>query len=180
MQKTTKTREHDATERVHDERQSENERNGIVHDSINGELRQFGARRMIMNPLAMCDKLDKMFGSGAEAIVHYMLSESGRDTFDTMMNNNQGKSRGELLKTLVDLQPSTGWGCVSLTILRADPPVVDIVVRNPPVKALKGSQKQIIGSYWAGVLSRYFNRQLMSKNHSYSAEKDEFSCTITV
>ena len=152
----------------------------LENHTQNGELRFYGSQGMVMNPLAMCDKLDKMFGTGAEAIVHYMLSESGRDTFDTMMNNNQGKSRGELLKTLVDLQPSTGWGFVSLTILRTDPPVVDIIVRNPPVKSLKGSQKQIIGSYWAGVLSRYFSRQLMSKNHSYDAEKDEFNCTITV
>ena len=180
MQKTTKPTEPNTTERIRDKRQSDDEKNGIVHDPISGELRQCGARRMIMNPLAMCDKLDKMFGSGAEAIVHYMLSESGRDTFDTMLNNNQEKSRGELLKTLVDLQPSSGWGFVSLTILHTDPPAVDIIVKNPPVKSLKGSKNQIIGSYWAGVLSRYFNCQLVSKNRSYDAEKDEFKCTITV
>jgi len=180
MQKATKPAECDARARTLDERQPKHKGNEVVSDSINGELRLCGARRMMMNPIAMCDKLDKMFGSGAEAIVHYMLFESGRDTFDTIMNNNQDKGRGELLKTLVDLQPCTGWGFVSLTILQADPPIVDVSVKNPPVKALKGSQKQIICSYWAGVLSGYFSRQLGSKNPGYDAEKDEFKCTVTV
>ena len=156
-----------------------NKRNGVVTDTVNGEVRLCGARRMIMNPLAMCEKLDKMFGSGAETIVNYMLFESGRDTFDAIIDHNPGKSRGELLKMLVDLQPHTGWGFVSLTILRPDPPIVSIVVRNPPVKALRGSQKHMISSYWAGVLSKYFNRQLLSKNQSYDAEKDEFNFTVT-
>ena len=133
-----------------------------------------------MIPSAMCEKLDKMFGSGAEAIVHYMLFESGRVTFDNMMKNGQDKCRGELLKALVDLQPCTGWGYASLTIARADPPTVHVSVRNPPVKTLKGSQKHMIGSFWAGALSVYFNKQLLSKNLGYDAEKDEFTCTVSV
>ncbi len=180
MQKATKSAQCDATARIRDERQPRHERDRIINDSTNGELRLCGARRMMMNPIAMCDKLDKMFGSGAEAIVHYMLFESGRDTFDAIVGNNQGRSRGDLLKTLVDLQPCTGWGFVSLTILQADPPTVEVSVRNPPVKVLKGSQKQIIGSYWAGVLSAYFSRQLASKNLGYDADKDEFNCVVTV
>jgi len=146
----------------------------------NGELRFHGVRGVITNPFSMCDKLDKMFGSGAEAIVHYMWFESGRDIFDNMLKNNQSKSPEELLRTLVDLQPACGWGCLSLKIIRLDPPLADITVKNPPVKTLKGSQKQMVGSFWAGVLSRYFNRQLTSKNFGYNADKDEFSCTITV
>jgi hypothetical protein len=145
----------------------------------NGELRFYGSQGMVMNPLAMCDKLDKMFGSGAEAIVHYMLFESGRETFDKMMKSNQNKSRGQLLKALVDLQPSHGWGYLSLTIVQTDPPKIELTVRNPPIKTLRGSQKHLISSFWAGVLSIYFNRQLLSKNICYSAERDEFECTIS-
>jgi len=145
----------------------------------NGELRFYGSQGMVMNPLAMCDKLDKMFGSGAEAIVHYMLFESGRETFDKMMKSTQNKSRGELLKALVDLQPCHGWGYVSLTIVHADPPKIELSVKNPPIKTQKGSQKHLISSFWAGVLSIYFNRQLLSKNSNYSAERDEFECTIS-
>jgi len=145
----------------------------------NGELRFYGSQGMVMNPLAMCDKLDKMFGSGAEAIVHYMLLESGRETFDKMMKNNQNKSRGQLLKALVDLQPSHGWGYLSLTIVHTDPPKIELTVRNPPIKTQKGSQKHLISSFWAGVLSVYFNRQLLSKNLCYRAERDEFGCTIS-
>ncbi len=145
-----------------------------------GELRFYGTQGIVMIPSAMCEKLDKMFGSGAEAIVHYMLFESGRVTFDNMMKNNQTKSRGELLKALVDLQPCTGWGYASLTIARADPPKVLVSVRNPPVKTLKGSQKHVIGSFWAGVLSVHFSRQLLSRNLGYDAERDEFTCTVSV
>lgn len=179
MQRTTKTIEHDPM-RTRGEEQPKDEKQEMPGNATNGELRYYGARGMIMNPLAMCEKLDKMFGSGAEAIVHYMLFESGRDTFDVMIKNSTNKNPGDLLKKLVDLQPCTGWGYVSLTILQTDPPMVDIGVRNPPVKTLKGSQKLIIGSFWAGVLSRYFNQQLTSKNFSYYAEKDEFGCRVTV
>ncbi|HKZ94083.1 MAG TPA: hypothetical protein VJ249_05835 [Candidatus Bathyarchaeia archaeon] len=179
MQKATKTMEYDATQKS-DEGQPKDEKQGIPGHATNGELRFYGARGLIMNPLAMCEKLDKMFGSGAEAIVHYMLFESGRDTFDVMTRNNTNKSQGEMLKALVDLQPYTGWGYASLSILHTDPPMVGIVIKNPPVKTLKGSQKLIIGSFWAGVLSRYFNRQLTSKNMGYDAEKDEFNCRVTV
>lgn len=146
----------------------------------NSELRFYGNQGIVMIPSAMCEKLDKMFGSGAEAIVHYMLFESGRVTFDNMMRSSQNKSRGELLKALVDLQPCTGWGYASLTIARADPPKVLVSVRNPPVKTLKGSQKHVIGSFWAGVLSVHFSRQLLSRNLGYDAERDEFTCTVSV
>ena len=151
----------------------------LVNRAQNGELRFYGSQGMVMNPLAMCDKLDKMFGSGAEAIVHYMLFESGRETFDKMMKSNHDKSRGELLKALVDLQPCHGWGYVSLMIVHADPPRVELSVKNPPIKAQRGSQKHLISSFWAGVLSIYFNRQLLSKNSGYSAERDEFTCIIS-
>ena len=151
----------------------------LASHAQNGELRFYGTQGMVMNPLAMCDKLDKMFGSGAEAIVHYMLFESGRETFDKMMKSAQGKSRGELLKALVDLQPSHGWGYVSLTIVHADPPRIELSVKNPPIKTQRGSQKHLISSFWAGVLSVYFNKQLLSKNLSYSAERDVFACTIS-
>lgn len=169
-----------AIEAEHTEPEAVPNRRKPVNHAENGELRFYGTQGMVMNPLAMFEKLDRMFGSGAEAIVHYMLFESGRATFDDMMKNSQDKSRGELLKALVDLQPCTGWGYASLTIVRTDPPTVQVSVRNPPIKTLKGSQKQMIGSFWSGVLSVYFNRQLLSKNIDYRAEKDEFTCTISV
>jgi hypothetical protein len=53
------------------------------------------------------------------------------------------------------------------------------VIKDPPVKTLKGSQKHLIGSFWAGVLSKYFDKQLTCKEFAYDAEKDEFSCVIT-
>jgi len=180
MEETKEIIKFDSTAHTGDERQSRNEKQTSADHAKNGELRYYGVRGMMMTPLAMCDKLDRMFGSGSEAIVHYMQFESGRCTFDTMVENNPTKSREEVLRLLVELQPWMGWGCVSLTILRAEPPMVDIVVKNPPVKCLKGSQKQIIGSFWAGVLSRYFNQQLVSKNFDYDAKKDEFRCTSTV
>jgi predicted hydrocarbon binding protein len=139
----------------------------------------FGVRVLMANPLPACEKLDKMFGSGGEAIVHHMWFESGQSLFGTMIKCNSSKSLDELLKALVDVQPRTGWGNISMRIIRRNPPVVDIVVKNPPVKTVKGSQKYLIGSFWTGVLSRYFNRQLVCKNFGYDAKKDEFSCAVT-
>jgi len=146
----------------------------------NGEIRFFGVRALLMNPLAACEKLDRIFGSGGEAIVHHMWFESGQSLFDGMIKHNSMVNMEELLRALIDVQPSTGWGNMSVKIIRTSPPIVDVAVRNPPVKTVKGSQKHLIGSFWAGVFSKYFNRQLICKNFGYDAEKDEFTCTITI
>jgi len=140
---------------------------------------QFGVRGLLTNPLSACEKIDKIFGSGGEAIVHHMWFESGHDLFDKMIKSNPNKSAQELLKALIDMQPRTGWGIVSIRTLHASPPIVDVVVKNPAVKTLKGSQKHMIGSFWAGIFSRYFNRQLVCRNFSYDTDRDEFTCTIT-
>lgn len=146
----------------------------------NGEIRLFGVRAVIANPVSACEKIDKMFGTGGEAIIHYMWFECGHSLFDYMIKSNSDKSKDELLKALVDIQPGTGWGSLTARVVQADPPLVHLKVKNPPVKTVKGSQKQIIGSFWAGVLSRHFSRQLICRNFLYDSNQDEFSCTITV
>jgi len=137
-------------------------------------------RALVTNPVPACDKIDNMFGSGGEAIIHYMWFEQGHKFFDQMLQNSPDKTKEELLKELIDVQPKAGWGEVKITIVRNNPPTVEIVVKNPPIKSVKGSQKRLIGSFWAGVFTRYFDRQLTCKNFSYNAEKDEFSCLITI
>jgi len=139
---------------------------------------KFGVRTLVTNPLSSCDRLDQMFGSGGQAIVHYMWFESGYSLFDSMVRCNSGRSVEELLRMLIDAQPQMGWGEVAMNVVQKDPPAVNIVVRDSPVKTVKGSQKQMIGSFWAGVLSRCFDRQLTCKNFSYDAERDELSCAI--
>jgi len=139
-----------------------------------------GVRTQVTNPIPACEKIDKMFGSGGEAIIHYMWFEQGLKLFDQMMQNSPHKTKEELLKALSDVQPRTGWGTATITIIRPNPPSIEIVVKNSPVKTVKGSQKHLIGSFWAGVLTRYFNKQLTCKDFSYNAEIDEFSCLITI
>jgi len=143
------------------------------------EMTFHGVRAQITNPIPACEKIDKMFGSGGEAIIHYMWFEQGLKLFDQMLQNAPDKTREELLKWLVDAQPQTGWGTATVSIVNQNPPTIEIIVKNPPVKTVKGSQKHLIGSFWAGVFTRYFNRQLTCKDFSYNAEKDEFSCMVT-
>jgi hypothetical protein len=126
-----------------------------------------------------CEKIDKMFGSGGEAIIHYMCFEQGTKLFEQMLQNFPDKTKEELLKQFVDTRPQTGWGTTSITIVCPNPPTIKIVVNNSPVKTTIGSQKHLIGSFWAGIFTRYFNKQLTCKDFSYSPEKDEFSCLIT-
>jgi len=152
-------------------------------ESTNREKRENcfrGIRTQVTNPVPACEKIDKIFGSGGEAIIHYMWHEQGLQLFDQMLKNSPEKTREELLKELVDMQPQTGWGSATVTIVRQNPPTIGIVVKTPPIKTIKGSQKHLIGSFWAGVFTRYFNKQLTSKKFSYNAEKDEFSCVITI
>jgi len=143
------------------------------------EMNILGVRTLATNPVPACEKIDKMFGSGGEAIIHYMWFEQGHKLFDQILQNSPDKTKEELLKKLVDIQPQNGWGTTSITIVRLNPPTIEIVVKDPPVKTLKGSQKHLIGSFWAGVFTRYFTKQLTCKDFSYSPEKDEFSCLIT-
>jgi hypothetical protein len=140
----------------------------------------YGVRAQMTNVIPACEKIDKIFGSGGEAIIHYMWFESGLRFFDQMLQSASERTKEELLKELVDMQPQTGWGKATVNIIRNNPPTIKIVVDNPPVKTVQGSQKQLIGSFWAGVLTRYFNKQLTCKDFSYNTEKDKFSCIITV
>jgi len=138
-----------------------------------------GVRAQVTNPIPACEKIDKMFGSGGEAIIHYMWFEQGHKLFDQMLQNSSpNETKEELLKELIDAQPQTGWGTATITIVRNNPPIIEIVVKDPPVKTVKGSQKHLIGSFWAGVFTRYFDKQLTCKEFSYNPERDEFSCLI--
>jgi len=139
-----------------------------------------GVRTQMTNPIPACEKIDKMFGSGGEAIIHYMWFEQGLKLLDQMLQNSSpNETKNDLLKELIDAQPQTGWGTATITIVRHNPPTIEITVKNPPVKTVKGSQKRLIGSFWAGVFTRYFDKQLTCKEFSYNPEKDEFSCLIT-
>ncbi len=144
-----------------------------------GETTFNGIRTQVIAPIPACERIDRMFGSGGEAIIHYMWFEQGFQLFEQMMRNSPEKSKDNILRDLVDVQPITGWGVIIATILRHVPPTVKIVVKDSPVKTVKGSQKHLIGSFWTGVFTKYFNRQLTCKEFDYDPEKDEFSCLIT-
>lgn len=169
MQEETNTVEYKKTEAEKEEKLEQDK----------NEMNILGVRTLATNPVPACEKIDKMFGSGGEAIIHYMWFEQGHKLFDQILQNSPDKNKEELLKKLVDIQPQNGWGTVTITIVRPNPPTIEIVVKDPPVKTLKGSQKHLIGSFWAGVFTRYFNKPLTCKDFSYSPEKDEFSCLIT-
>lgn len=164
--------------KMESETQVRTRKNASATSNENNEI-IFGVRTLMTSPLPACEKLDKMFGSGGEAIVHHMYLESGQNLFDNMIKYNPGKSLDELLKALIDVHTRTGWGMVSMEFIRRSPPMVNIVVKDPPVKTVKGSQKYLIGSFWVGVFLRFFNRQMTCKNFAYDSEKDEFTCTIT-
>ena len=155
-------------------------RNGVQGNLKKKTGIRLGVRALTVNPLSACEKIDRMFGSGGEAIIHYMWFESGQNLFENMIESNSDRNPRELLNALIDFQPSGGWGNVSMRIIKTDPPIVEIKATNSPVKSIKGSQKQMIGSFWAGVFSSYFNRQLTSRDFGYDTDKDEFSCTVTI
>jgi len=169
LQAKTNTIEYKKAEAEKEEKPGQDER----------EMNILGVRLIVANPIPACEKIDKIFGSGGEAIIHYMWFEQGNKLFEQMLQNSPDKTKEELLRQLIDAQPQTGWGTTKITIVRTDPPTVEIAVKNSPVKTIKGSQKRLIGSFWAGVFARYFDRPLTPKNFAYDNEKDEFSCSVT-
>ena len=148
-------------------------------DYEKGEIRLFGARMALTNLVPACEKIDKMFGTGGEVIISCMAFEQGRQLFEAMKTSNPNKSKEELLKEVVDLEPQTGWGITSLEIISDNPPKIEVIVKNPPVKTLHGSSKHLIGSLWAGVLSKYFSQQLKCTSFSYDEKEDKLHCIIT-
>jgi hypothetical protein len=158
--------------------QTKTMKENIVRILEKGEITFLGTRGLLMNPIPACEKIDQLFGSGSESIVHYMFLECGQNVFDNMIKCKPSKSQEELLKALIEAQPHAGWGHVSLKFIRVDPPMVELTAVNSPVKTTKGSQKHLVGAFWAGVLSKYFNCSLMCKDFNYDVKKDEFSCVI--
>ena len=148
-------------------------------DYEKGEIRLFGARIAFANLLPACEKIDKMFGTGGEVIINCMAFEQGRQLFEAMMTNNPNKSKEELLKEMGDIQPQAGWGITSLKIVSGNPPKIEVAVKNSPVKTIQGSSKYLTGSFWAGVLSEYFSRQLKCVSFSYNEMEDELHCIIS-
>jgi hypothetical protein len=151
----------------------------VQFDYEKGEIRLFGTRIALTNLIPACKKIDKMFGTGGEVIVNCMAFEQGRQLFEAMITNSSNKSKEELLKEMVDIQPQAGWGIVGLKIIKDNPPKIEVTVKNPPVKTLQGSSKHLIGSFWAGVLSKHFSRQLKCASFSYDEKEDELRCMIT-
>lgn len=144
-----------------------------------GEIRLFGNRIALTNLLPACEKLDEMFGTGGEVITHCMAFEQGRQLFEATMTNRPNKSKEDLLKEVVDLELRAGWGIANLKIISGNPPKIEVAVKNSPVKTLQGSSKYLVGSFWAGVLSTYFNQQLKCISFSYDEQKDKLRCIIT-
>jgi len=151
----------------------------VKFDCEKGEIRLFGTRIALTNILPACREIDKMFGTGGEFIVNCMAFEQRSQLFKAMVTNSPNKSKEELLKEVIDLQPQAGWGITSLKIISDNPPKTEVAVRNPPVKTLQGSSKHLIGSFWAGVLSKYFSEQLKCVSFSYDEKEDELYCIIT-
>jgi len=144
-----------------------------------GEIRVLGNRCFLMNPVSSCVKLDEMFGTGGEVIVHSTSFKFGYELFESMMSSNPEKPKKNLLTELIAAAPELGYGIVTTTAVRESPPTIKVTVKNPAAKTLKGSPKHLVGSFWAGVFSKYFGIQLTCRDYAYDEEKDELSFVIS-
>ncbi len=151
----------------------------VKFDYEKGEIQLCGTRIALTNLLPACEKIDKMFGTGGEVIMSCMAFEQGNQLFEAMMEHNPDKSRKELLNEIIDAQPQMGWGITTVEVVSSNPPKIEVSVKNSLVKTSRGSSKHLIGSFWAGVLSKYLDQQLKCANFSYVEKEDEFHCTIT-
>lgn len=151
----------------------------IEIDLDKGEIRLFGVRGVIIDPISCCRRIDKMLGSGSEVIIHNMWFEHGYTFLAEMVEKNPERTRERLLEQLVQAQPVVGWGRVSFAIIRRDPPLVEITVKNPPFRGLKGSSKRLVSSFWEGVFSKYFERSVSSENLRYDEGKEEFKFALS-
>ncbi len=130
-------------------------------------------------PIAACEKADQIFGTGGEVIVHYLWFAQGRRLFECLLEKFPERTHQELLKMLTVECQQVGLGTTQISLVNDDLPAMEVVVKNPAVKTVKGSQKLLIGSFWAGILSECYGKHLTPKSFNYNHEADEFSCLIT-
>ena len=154
-----------------------------VHNALElnpdtGEMRLFGIRTVLVDPLTCCQRVDELLGSGGEIIIHFIWFEQGLQVFDKIAKDNPNRTRDEILKKIVDTQPLSGLGITTLTITHQNPLTARIVVKNPPFKTVRGSAKRLISSFWEGVLYGYSDQKVTSRNFRYDKERDEFRFTI--
>jgi len=131
------------------------------------------------DPVNLCERMDTMLGSGAEAIVHEMMSAYGYARFGAMLNRHPSNLDEKIASALINKLASSREESLSCTIEDEGIPKIKITIKNPPIKSTKGSAKRLLSSFWAGVFSRYYGKQLNCKDHCYNEGNDEFSFTIS-
>ena len=129
------------------------------------------------NPFELCEKMDKLLGSGAEVIVHQAWFSLGHAALGGVVVKNPNK-KGHALKELAKTSHLWPMGA-SYTIEDEHVPRIRVTVKDPPIKNTKGSAKRMISSFWAGAFSKYYEKELTAKDHQYNPETDELTVIIS-
>ena len=108
----------------------------VNFDRQKGEITVLGVRCFLINPIPSWGRVDKMFGTGGEVIVHNMGFEFGYEFFDAIIRNNPEKPKENLLTELVAAAPEMGYGIIVTTNPRESPPIVKVTVKNPAAKTV--------------------------------------------
>jgi len=143
-----------------------------------GEISILGRRGVIIDVVSCCAKLDEMLGSGAEVVVHHMWYGYGYQLLDSIIEKEGNTLKEKLLKEMIKVSASTGLGKLSFTIIGKKRPFVEVTAENPPFKNEKGSVKRCLASFWAGIFSRYLQKQMICEDFHYDEKADTFTFTL--
>ena len=124
----------------------------------------------------ICKFLDEILGFGAETIVHYAWFNYGRNLFNKILERYNTKH--EALEFLLTVHKLMGLGIPNLKIKNQTTPIIIVEIKNPPIKSLEGSAKRIIASFWAGILSEYYEKILTCIHFKYDERINTFSFLV--
>lgn len=127
------------------------------------------------DPVNLCEKMDRMLGSGAETLVHEMMSAYGYARYGAVLAKHSSHLSEEPIKRLASIRDES----LSYNVEDESIPKVRVTIKNCPVRTTQGSAKRLISSFWAGVFSRHYMKQLNCRDHCYNEGDDDFSFTLS-
>ena len=153
---------------------------GIELNPEKGEMLVYGVRHVTHAPEQIYREIDLVMGSSADVLVHVVWHREGYREFESALERQRDKSKEEILRDVAESDRYEGWGITSYEI--QDQPTLKIFLRvkNPPVKSVQGSAIRSITGFWSGVFSKFCDKRVTPHDLRYDADKDEFTCTMSV
>ena len=151
----------------------------LISDAGKGELRVFGTRVTAIDAQALCNHLDSLVGAKvAEVIMHNLEYRDGKLDAAKVRAEKPQASLGELIEDLARGARLSGLGVPKVTLPENAKEPIEVQIVNPCVTGSSGAAKSFAFSWWAGVLTTLFGREMDVQGYVYYEDRNMTTCRI--